>query len=267
MANNTKSLTKQTPAEIDTVLAELWKSEQRLRANIDQMKRSAKMSSRLPYRVAQDEALVKEYEAKLAEVRSQAKPLESEFTRRGGWLRYFLVTNGNGHVHRGMDCATCFPTTEYAWLPTLSGCDETAMVAEWGEKACTVCFPAAPTMKGFGDGTSAHAKRTKAEVEARQAEKAAKAADKASKAITAPDGSPLRVGYSTLNTKISAQRALSEAVQSYGWYGPTHPSDFASQIKTLVEALEAADIDTAPIIERANKKVAKDSGQYQWEGK
>ena len=74
----------------------------------------------------------------------------------------------------------------------LADCDEDEMVAQYGEMACTVCFPAAPTYKGFGDGTSSLARYSEAEQAARQAEKDAKAAAKAAKAITQPDGQPLR---------------------------------------------------------------------------
>jgi hypothetical protein len=69
---------------------------------------------------------------------------EAEFDRRGGWLRYFLVTSSVGHVHRGMDCSTCHATTTYAWIVNLADCDEAKMIEEYGTKACTTCFPNAP---------------------------------------------------------------------------------------------------------------------------
>jgi hypothetical protein len=73
-------------------------------------------------------------------------PLRAEYARRP-WLRYFLVPGG--HVHRGMSCSTCYPTTHYGWLPELSGCDEAAMVEVYGTAACTICFPDAPTLPGW----------------------------------------------------------------------------------------------------------------------
>ena len=48
-----------------------------------------------------------------------------------------------------MDCTTCFPTTQYGWLVNLADCDEDAMIEEWGEMACTVCFPTAPTNPNY----------------------------------------------------------------------------------------------------------------------
>jgi len=74
-----------------------------------------------------------------------AQPLRAAYT---GWKRYFIVQGG--HIHRGRSCESCYPTTRYGWLADMSGCDETKMVAAYGETACTVCFPDAPTMEGWG---------------------------------------------------------------------------------------------------------------------
>lgn len=60
------------------------------------------------------------------------------------WSRFFLVTNNNGHIHRTRSCSTCFPSTLFAWLPTLSGLTEAEAVAEHGTIFCSVCFPSAP---------------------------------------------------------------------------------------------------------------------------
>lgn len=150
------------------------------------------------------------------------------------------------------------------WLTELSACDEQEMVAAWGEKACTVCFPDAPTFKGFNDGTSTYARRTATEQAERDAEKAAKQAAKDAKSITAPNGSPLRVDGWIIKTKVAARNALSTAVQSYGWYGPEHPSDFVAQITVLIEALEAVEIETQPVIDRAAKKVLGGGGKFDY---
>ena len=247
-----------TPAEIDTELARLSTIEWTAWRTADEYRRYATSYARYPRMVADYEAQAAEQEAIAAAARKEARPYHQEYVNRGRWNRYFLVTNTGGHVHRGMDCSTCYDTTEYAWLVDLADCDEAAMVAEYGEMACTVCFPDAPTFKGFGDGTSTYARKTQAERDARQAEKDAKAADKAAKAITAPDGSPLRVNGDTLRTKVAAQRKLSEAVQNLGWYGVDHPSHFVSQIADLAAALAAAGINPQPIIDRAKAKAIKD---------
>lgn len=69
------------------------------------------------------------------------KDAEAEY---GGWQRFFLVTNTNGHIHATRACSTCYPTTQFAWLPDLSGLTEADAVAEHGPRLCTVCFPTAP---------------------------------------------------------------------------------------------------------------------------
>lgn len=275
-------LTARTPIEIDTELARLWGEEADLVAGLTRtegyLRRARKEN--LPWEadnIKRYEADIERMAAELVAVRDETNPYTDEFTRRGGWKRYFLVTNTNGHVHRGMHCNTCFRTTTYAWLIDLADCDEGAMIEEWGEKACTVCFPEAPTNPFY----NRPARVDREAREARDAEKAARAADKASKAITAPDGGPLKVpagtyknyrtgatenSFDTYATKVAASRALSAAIKDFGWYGPTHPNDFAAAIPVLIEALEAAGIDTAPIVARAKKASAKDGAKHIWEG-
>ena len=99
----------------------------------------------------------------LAENTAKIRDLDQVWLDSGKWHRYFLVNNNNGHVHRDMACSTCYPTTQYLWLVELADCDEQAMVASYGELACTVCFPDAPTLPGYGDGTSSIARLSQAE--------------------------------------------------------------------------------------------------------
>lgn len=130
------------------------------------------------------------------------------------WTRAFLVINSNGHVHNGMDCSTCFPTTRYEWLTYYSAADEDEIVAAAGEQACTVCYPSAPAevLNRPSDLVS----KTRAEKEAAQAvraaEKAAREAKRRAKAPTA-SGDPLVVpqdewGHdnATLNTEVTARK-------------------------------------------------------------
>lgn len=97
-------------------------------------------------RVESLKVTVAEAEAEVARITEAVNTLEDEFDRRGGWHRYFWVTGNNGHIHREMTCSTCYPTTQFVWLTHLSDCDEREMVAQYGERACTVCFPDAPTL-------------------------------------------------------------------------------------------------------------------------
>lgn len=66
------------------------------------------------------------------------------FRARGGWERFFLVSNTNGHIHSSMYCSTCRPTTQFGWLPSVSDKTEKEAVEEFGPMLCTVCFPSAP---------------------------------------------------------------------------------------------------------------------------
>lgn len=66
---------------------------------------------------------------------------EADYT---GWNRYYLVTSSPGHVHKTVHCSSCFNTTRFAPLPSLSGTEAANAVALLGETLCTVCFPDAP---------------------------------------------------------------------------------------------------------------------------
>ena len=127
---------------------------------------------------------IERYQTKIDELDAEAAPFDAEFERRGRWFRYFLVTSSDGHVHRGMNCSTCWPTTEYVWLVELADKSAEAMVERYGIKACTVCFPDAPTLPGW-------AKSEKA-AEAEAAEKAKVFCSHKSPARTEGDRYPRR---------------------------------------------------------------------------
>ncbi|MEU6362187.1 hypothetical protein [Streptomyces albidoflavus] len=73
--------------------------------------------------------------------------LWGEFRRRGGWSRFFLVMNDNGHIHStdspGM-CGSLRPTTRINWLPDLSGMTVEEAVTKFEHNLCSRCFPGAP---------------------------------------------------------------------------------------------------------------------------
>ena len=83
----------------------------------------------------------------LAAIKNEIATIDAEFTARGGWSRFFLVTSSNGHIHSSMQCHTCNKgknMTTFALLPSLSGADVEAAVAKVGAGLCSVCFPDAP---------------------------------------------------------------------------------------------------------------------------
>lgn len=129
------------------------------------------------------------------------------FRARGGWTRAYQVTSHDGHVHKTMQCSTCFPTTDFDWLPQVSGWGEAQIIAAAGEMACTVCYPNAPVevRRQPCQLEGAHQRTTREQREAKAAERAAVAAAKAAKGITTRDGQPLRTEYAVVKTERTAQ--------------------------------------------------------------
>lgn len=144
-----------------------------------------------------------QFEAIVAEVnalRAAAMPLKSEFEHRGGWTRAFLVTGPDGHVHASMSCPTChrgIHNTHFEWLPEYSAQTEEQIIAHAGWRACTICFPDAPTgtprtlpsvMLSAADRERKHASQQ------REARRAQLRADRIAKGLT-EDGSPFVIEY------------------------------------------------------------------------
>lgn len=64
-----------------------------------------------------------------------------------GWVRFFLLTSSDGHVHRSMDCSTCNKgrtASTFSPMPFLSGTSVATAVEVLGASLCSVCFPEAP---------------------------------------------------------------------------------------------------------------------------
>lgn len=181
--------------------------------------------------------------------------LDRIYADQGCWNRYFLVTNANGHVHRGMNCSTCLPTTEYAWLVELADCDEDAMVDEFGEKACTVCFPdlrTHPKIKSPG-------RRDREAQAARQAEKDARADAKAAKNLTETEQFRNHMG-DRVTTVAAAKQALRDEVELKYYYGRGPHPWHAEAVEVAAKAravLLARGVETDKIIASAEKKHSK----------
>lgn len=169
---------KELAVKTDTELARLYDIGFGLRIKI-QMYRNT-INSRWS-----DDSTKAEYANKIEAVKVAMNELEIEMaplkaiyeTHR--WNRAFIVTNNGGHVHKSMDCNTCFPTTEFAWLVDYSADSETTIVEAAGQEACTVCYPSAPADVLNRPSTIVTADKiakaaAKAEREAAKAEKVAK---------------------------------------------------------------------------------------------
>jgi len=205
-----------TPVEVDTILAPLYGAQYALKYRIANAKASilkyAQHLGRRPLFDDYADRLQVELEAnqaKLAEVNAKIAPLDAEYSLRP-WTRAFVVPHG--HVHSSMYCTTCYPSTEFCWMPSYSGADEAKIVLDAGSRACTICYPSAPVDRPTVMYTDNERKDMEVQA-ARRAELEVKRAAKAAKAIVAADGSVLR-GYSgwVIKTEAMARQEASDAV-------------------------------------------------------
>lgn len=153
------------------------------------------------------------------------------------WNRAFLVKASNGHVHKSQDCSTCFPTTEFAWLPQYSGADEDEIVEAAGETACTICYPSAPAEVLNRPTTIVTA--DKVAKEAAKAEREAKRVERDAKrkaAAPTASGDPLVVpsrwndGYPMeIQTERTARMEWNDAEDTKAW--TNRESDLARAIE------------------------------------
>lgn len=240
----TKNLTEMTPAEVDIILVDamgkaiqhstiIGSQTERIEGFQKNVEKFAEMltyttlsaSDRTYWegRVAKYNADIAKAEASIAEstpilkeALKKKSACEAEYSRRGGWTRFWIVVNSNGHIHTSMNCTTCFPTTQYAWLPAISGNTNEEVVELAGESACTICFPDAPVdVRNRPSQLEEPAK--KAAREEREAAKAEREAKKAAKAIANPDGSVLKLTGkfgSKIYTESEAQRIFVDNLSS-----------------------------------------------------
>lgn len=149
-------------------------------------------------------------------IRETIGEFNAAFTARGGWTRAYLVTNANGHVHKSMDCSTCFeprydqygaykPGTQYAWLPELSDHDEAEIIAAAGSDACTVCYPNAPVDAPPRSVFTADERTAAQKRQDAAAAKDKRRQDRIAKGLTA-DGSEFQVTYNEMGSQY-VQRA------------------------------------------------------------
>lgn len=210
-----EKLKTETPVSIDTTRAELYYKEMGATVNIQNAKakiaeyekilrkESEKVDSpRSQYtidfynkEIAKLEKIVEENSLLLKKVKEEKKPYDAEFIRRGGWSQAFLVSNGNGHVHKNMECSSCYPTTQYYWMTGYSGGSEKDIVEDAGYRACTICYPSAPVetnpnLRPTKMFTPDEIEKQKAR-EARETARNAKAAKKEAGYLL-PDGKELR---------------------------------------------------------------------------
>jgi cytochrome c551/c552 len=250
-------ITTATPAEIDAELANLGEALASQLRVMAQAKRfierhqDGPLASYYAQDITRETAVSEVAAANSAAIRAKMAPYNAEYIRRGAWTRYFLVDSDNGHVHSDASVTRCSRTenTLHYWLTSESGRSAEAVVADAGERACTLCFPWAPAV-----GPSKYIPPTVAAKLARQAEKAAKAAKRAEKAITNPDGTPLRInldGYwETIETVATAQRRLVDIAFDAKYAGRKTTDREISACQVILTALSAklgTDVETLKI--------------------
>ncbi|WIB65892.1 hypothetical protein [Curtobacterium sp. MCBD17_040] len=206
-------ITQRTPVDIDTALAAMYKEAFGLSRKQEAQRkeltyfteRVRKGDSYYQRTVASLQETIEQGEARLEELRAEAKPLDDEYQRRP-WTRAFLaVTSSDGHVHKTMSCSTCFPTTQFEWLPQYSGHDEAEVVDDAGVRACTVCFPSAPTETLTRETRILSEDERQKQERRLERERAAadRAAKKAAKTVIHPDGKPVYDQYNAEATNIT----------------------------------------------------------------
>lgn len=159
-----------------------------------------------------DAALIekKNYNNTIALAREIQEQAHAEWIRRGRWSRFWLVANTNGHIHKTtnpLDCSSLFPTTEFFFMPHLSGMTDLEVVELAGTSACTLCFPDAP-VDLLNRPSQLEAPEKKAAREAREQAKAEREAKKIAKAIANPDGSRIysKAHTTYVDTEAECQR-------------------------------------------------------------
>lgn len=256
-----------TPAQVDTDLYWTLLEMQRISDHIDALRRRRSYDAQRTVEINREIAGLNEQWESLSD---HCDALDAEYRKRM-WLRAYLVTSSDGHIHSGPYCTTFQARTRATLLPQASGMTREEIIDAVGEKGCTVCFPGAPVKP-----TTLRDPLTAQEQDAKAAEKAAKDAEKAAKGITTPEGAPLytaRWSYiqgclqdeDIVKTEIAANRRALEALYDLGWYGlgNTDRSAWAETVRRMVHALSAKRQQgikeiTIELVGKTNKKLARD---------
>jgi hypothetical protein len=257
-----------TPTEIDSALAEIYGRMTAPAARIDRLEAAAAVTGRFApseARIASLEAAAAAAQLELDALLLEAAPFEDEFAARGGWTRAFLCLSSNGHVHSSRSCSTTHRTTQFGWLPQVSGHDEAEIVSASGEGACTVCYPTAPAATLSRPRTLLHVSEVAAAEEraakaARKAELEAKRTAKALHLDLTGFGVDRFVGK--IETLAAAKAYLTDAAW---WVGNNtaavgrHPYYPADAVHACAEAVAGklgtdADVELAAAAKRSSKR-------------
>ena len=141
------SVTKEFAVKIDTELSswydKRWDLVSKLESAEDSIKFYEKYYPTSVEKIQESIEKVAKIKLEIGKVNIEISKLNAIYNQ-DPWTRAFLVLASNGHVHSSMDCNTCFPTTRYNWLVQYSNDEESTIVEDAGQDACTVCYPSAP---------------------------------------------------------------------------------------------------------------------------
>ena len=272
-------ITTATPAQIDTEIARLQRiiaraeSEQvaaeKTIERIDSVEGTYEADYPWNSPAKREEALAtfRAVSKVIVEALAALRPLNAEYARRGGWSRFWLVTNTGGHVHRSTSCSTCFPTTQYAWLTEYSGMTDDEIVEAAKSSACTVCFADAPVESFNGKSRIRYESE---EARERREERERKAAEKAAAEVVVKGyvGYGGRVTDKTFKTVRAVTNDIAGNLSRLCWYGEGHPSatewkaNIDASRKALADKGETYDYDKA--LAAARKKVTREGGHSKF---
>jgi len=273
-----------TPVEIDTALAGLYNEKADLEFRVDRLRRSIEVYAEREYYASSKEkaeAEVRGLVLEVGEVLKKVRVLEGKYS---GWSRAFLVSNANGHIHSSTSCATCFDTTRYVWLTDLSGQDRLEIAGLAGEKACSVCYPDAPSEYfarkcQLEDPAVVKAREERAEA------KAVREAKRLAVGVFNPDGSAVKVrssyGGRYLDELKTERTARIWAKDTSCWIANYHADkreDWKAERVEILANLEAdlemvlvalafkagveVDVARAEIQDKADKQLAKNAREH-----
>lgn len=233
-----------TPAEIDTELSALHSKLVELHRAIDR-NIHALGQTKSEYSLNVIEVQISDLRGKSHIINDLIVALEKEFRRRGGWDRVYAVNNSNGHFHRTRACRNTYETTEWVWMPELSGLTSAEVVERTGKMSCLTCFVGQREEIEKGREATVFTpaqKKSREEQAAAAAKKAEKATAAAAKAIVNPDGTPLRTeSYGVIKTVrtawIEAVSELEWAYMSKGYIktAQENPDDLGDKLEAFID--------------------------------
>lgn len=206
------------------------------------------------------ERAISRYNSALAVVNRHEADLavqEAIYAKRR-WNRAFLVIPavGMGHVHKSRACSTTYPTTQWAWLPEYSGSDESRIVSDAGERACTICYPSAP-VGTLDKPTKIYSKGELSAIDARKQrdeERAQKLAEKISKAAT-KNGDELVITLRGYRESFKTERsAMMWAVGAFGGYNEPREEELAGIMIVAESIAEKRGVNISEVLQEIQDK-------------